>query len=267
VGSVLSVTVGLSIGLTYGSISGFVGGWVDFWMMRVVDIILSLPGLLLTITIVLFLGPGLNTIALAIAIENVPIFARLVRSEHPGAEGERLRAGGALHWGVRPAHPPATRDAQRPDPGHRPGNAGPRDRDRRRRRAGYLGFGPQDPATPEWGTMLTDTQRYLTSGAAFTALFPGHRHHPGGAGLQPARGRVARSPRSEVEAMSRLSKPRMPVAPQPTPTAEALCSRFAICGSNSPRPRGASTPSTASASTSRLMSCSGSSASPAAARA
>jgi peptide/nickel transport system permease protein len=38
---------------------------------------------------------------------------------------------------------------------------------------GYLGFGPQDPATPEWGTMLTDTQRYLTSGAAFTALFPG----------------------------------------------------------------------------------------------
>ena len=38
---------------------------------------------------------------------------------------------------------------------------------------GFLGFGPQDPATPEWGTMLTDTYRYLTSGAGFTALFPG----------------------------------------------------------------------------------------------
>ena len=38
---------------------------------------------------------------------------------------------------------------------------------------GFLGFGPQDPGTPEWGTMLTDTYRYLQSGAAFTAFFPG----------------------------------------------------------------------------------------------
>jgi peptide/nickel transport system permease protein len=38
---------------------------------------------------------------------------------------------------------------------------------------GFLGFGPQDPSTPEWGTMLTDTYRYITSGAALTALAPG----------------------------------------------------------------------------------------------
>ena len=171
--SVLSVTVGLSIGLTYGSISGYAGGWVDFWMMRVVDIILSLPGLLLTFTIVLFLGPGLNTIAFAIAIENVPIFARLVRSSilalkesdfvlaaHSiGASNRRILLAHIMPNALTPvivqgtlALATAIVDA-----------AG----------LGYLGFGPQDPATPEWGTMLTDTQRYLTSGAAYTALFPG----------------------------------------------------------------------------------------------
>ena len=171
--SILSVTVGLSIGLTYGSISGFLGGWVDFWMMRMVDIILSLPGLLLTITIVLFLGPGLNTIAFAIAIENVPIFARLVRSSilalkesdfvlaarSIGASDPRILLHHILPNALTPvivqgtlALATAIVDA-----------AG----------LGYLGFGPQDPATPEWGTMLTDTQRYLTSGAAYTALFPG----------------------------------------------------------------------------------------------
>jgi peptide/nickel transport system permease protein len=171
--SVLSVTIGLSLGVSFGAISGFLGGWVDFWMMRVVDIVLSLPGLLLTITIVLFLGPGLNTIALAIAIENVPIFARLVRSgilalkesdfvlaaRSIGASQRRILLQHVMPNALTPvivqgtlALATAIVDA-----------AG----------LGYLGFGPQDPATPEWGTMLTDTQRYLTSGAAFTALFPG----------------------------------------------------------------------------------------------
>ncbi len=171
--AIMSVSIGLTIGLAYGSVSGFLGGWADFWMMRVVDIILSLPGLLLTITIVLFLGAGLNTIAFAIAIENVPIFARLVRSSilalketdfvlaarSIGAKGQRVLVNHIMPNALTPVIVQATLalataivDA-----------AG----------LGYLGFGPQDPATPEWGTMLTDTQRYLTSGAAFTALFPG----------------------------------------------------------------------------------------------
>jgi len=171
--AVLSVSVGLSLGLIYGAISGFAGGWVDFWMMRLVDIVLSLPGLLLTITIVLFLGPGLNTIALAIAVENVPIFARILRSSilalkesdftlaarSIGASGPRILLRHIMPNALTPvivastlALATAIVDA-----------AG----------LGFLGFGPQDPGTPEWGTMLTDTYRYLQSGAAFTALFPG----------------------------------------------------------------------------------------------
>jgi peptide/nickel transport system permease protein len=171
--AVLSVTVGLIIGLIYGAIAGYAGGKIDFWMMRVVDVMLSLPGLLLTITIVIFLGPGLNTIAMAIAIENVPIFARLLRSSilglketdyviasrSIGARGSRILLGHIMPNAMTPvivastlALATAIVDA-----------AG----------LGFLGFGPQDPSTPEWGTMLTDTYRYLTSGAAITALAPG----------------------------------------------------------------------------------------------
>jgi peptide/nickel transport system permease protein len=171
--SILSVTLGLLIGLSAGAISGFIGGWLDFWMMRIVDIMLSLPGLLLTITIVVFLGPGLNTIAFAIAIENVPIFARILRSSilglkesdfttaarSIGAKESRILINHIMPNALTPVIVAATLalataivDA-----------AG----------LGFLGFGPQDPSTPEWGTMLTDTYRYLTSGAGFTAFFPG----------------------------------------------------------------------------------------------
>jgi peptide/nickel transport system permease protein len=171
--AILSVTIGLSTGVVYGAVSGFLGGWVDFWLMRVVDVVLSLPGLLLTITIVVFMGPGLNTIALAIAIENVPIFARIIRAsilalkeadfalaaKVVGASGPRILIRHVLPNSLTPvivqgtlALATAIVDA-----------AG----------LGFLGFGPQDPSTPEWGTMLTDTFRYLTAGAGFTALFPG----------------------------------------------------------------------------------------------
>jgi peptide/nickel transport system permease protein len=171
--SIFSVTLGLMIGLAGGALSGFLGGWVDFWVMRVVDIMLSLPGLLLTITIVVFLGPGLNTIAIAIAIENVPIFARILRSSilglkesdfttaarSIGAKESRVLFNHILPNALTPVIVAATLalataivDA-----------AG----------LGFLGFGPQDPSTPEWGTMLVDTYRYLTSGAGSTALFAG----------------------------------------------------------------------------------------------
>ncbi|HYC06460.1 MAG TPA: ABC transporter permease, partial [Candidatus Binatia bacterium] len=168
-----SVTTGLAVGLAYGAVSGFIGGWLDFWMMRGVDIVLALPGLLLTITIVIILGPGLNTIAFAIAIENVPIFARILRSTILGLKESdytlAARAIGVQRRRILTAHilpnslTPVIVAATLALATAIVDAAG----------LGFLGFGPQDPATPEWGTMLTDTYRYLTSGAAFTALFPG----------------------------------------------------------------------------------------------
>ena len=76
---VVSVAVGLSLGMLLGSIAGYLGGLVDGIIMRLTDIMLSIPGLLLAIGIVAMLGPGLFQIMIAVGATQVPIFARLMR--------------------------------------------------------------------------------------------------------------------------------------------------------------------------------------------
>ena len=76
---VVSVAVGLSIGLVIGATAGYLGGWVDSVLMRLMDIMLSIPGLLLAIGIVAALGPGLGQIMIAVGVTQIPIFARLLR--------------------------------------------------------------------------------------------------------------------------------------------------------------------------------------------
>ena len=76
---VVSVAVGLSIGLLIGAVAGYAGGWVDSVLMRLMDIMLSIPGLLLAIGIVAALGPGLVQIMIAVGVTQIPIFARLLR--------------------------------------------------------------------------------------------------------------------------------------------------------------------------------------------
>ena len=76
---VVAVTVGLSIGVTLGAIAGYFGGWIDSLIMRLMDILLAIPGLLLAIGIVAALQPGLFQIMIAVGVANVPIFARLLR--------------------------------------------------------------------------------------------------------------------------------------------------------------------------------------------
>jgi len=86
-GSRLSLQVGLStvsfaiiIGGIIGAIAGFVGGWIDDTLMRIMDVLMAFPSLLLAIAIVSFLGTGLINALLAIGIVSIPRFARLVRS-------------------------------------------------------------------------------------------------------------------------------------------------------------------------------------------
>lgn len=86
-GSRLSLQVGLStvsfailIGGIIGAIAGFVGGWIDDVLMRIMDVLMAFPSLLLAIAIVSFLGTGLINALLAIGIVSIPRFARLVRS-------------------------------------------------------------------------------------------------------------------------------------------------------------------------------------------
>jgi peptide/nickel transport system permease protein len=76
------VTVGFAIiiGTLIGAIAGFVGGWLDNILMRLMDVVLSFPSLVLAIAIVTVLGSGLYEAMLAIGIVSIPIYARVMRA-------------------------------------------------------------------------------------------------------------------------------------------------------------------------------------------
>jgi peptide/nickel transport system permease protein len=166
----VAVTIGLTVGLLLGSIAGYAGGIVDSAIMRCVDVMLAIPGFLLAIGIVAMLGPGLGKIM--VGIVNIPIFARLLRgsilaqkqndfvlaAKAVGVRGRSILGSHILPNAISPVIVAATLamataiiDV-----------AG----------LGFLGLGPQDPSTPEWGTMLTDANNYLSS-APFLAIIPG----------------------------------------------------------------------------------------------
>ena len=169
---VVAVTVGLSAGLLLGAIAGYFRR-TDGLIMRVMDIMLAIPGFLMAIGIVaLFGGGGLLQVMIAIGIVNIPIFTRLMRgsiiaqrdndyvlaARSVGVPNRKILASHIIPNAISPVIVAATLalataiiDA-----------AG----------LGFLGLGPQDPATPEWGTMLTGTVRYLQT-APFLAVFPG----------------------------------------------------------------------------------------------
>jgi ABC-type dipeptide/oligopeptide/nickel transport system permease subunit len=169
---VVSVAVGLSAGLVLGSLAGYVGGFLDSLIMRLMDVMLSIPGLLLAIGIVAALGPGLWQIMVAVGVANIPIFARLLRGSvlaqresdfvlAARAVGVRRRAILASH--ILPnAMSPVIVQATLALATAIIDVAG----------LGFLGLGPQDPSTPEWGTMLTEVDRYLQS-APHLAIIPG----------------------------------------------------------------------------------------------
>ena len=170
--AVLSVTLGVTVGSLLGALAGYFRGPIDATIMRAVDVMLSIPGLLFAIAIVSWLGRGVVQVAIAIAIVNVPIFARILRgsllalreadyvvaARSVGVAGPTLLLRHMLPNAIGPLIVQATLalatavvDAAA---------------------LGFLGLGPPDPRTPEWGTMLSDTYRYLTD-AVHLAFFPG----------------------------------------------------------------------------------------------
>lgn len=77
--SVISVSLAFFFGTLIGAVSGYKKGWIDNIIMRIMDIILSFPYILLAIVIVAYLGPSLENAMIAIGITYVPRFARIVR--------------------------------------------------------------------------------------------------------------------------------------------------------------------------------------------
>ena len=169
---VVSVAVGLSIGLIIGATAGYVGGWIDSILMRLMDIMLAVPGLLLAIGIVAVLGPGVWQIMIAVGVTQIPIFARLLRGTILGTrEADYVLAARSV--GVRRKTILLSHII--------PNSLSPLNVQGTLALAtaiidvaglGFLGLGPQDPSTPEWGTMLTNTVRYLQT-APHLALIPG----------------------------------------------------------------------------------------------
>ena len=80
-GALIAVLVGLVVGTTLGVIAGALGGIVDDMVMRIVDVLLSIPSLLLSLSIIILLGFGTVNAAIAVGVASIAAFARLVRSE------------------------------------------------------------------------------------------------------------------------------------------------------------------------------------------
>jgi peptide/nickel transport system permease protein len=169
---VFAVGIGLSIGMLIGAIAGFFGGFVDSVLMRCMDVMLAIPGLLLAIGIAAMLGPGLKQVIIAVGVAQIPIFARLLRGSILAQRDSDFvlaaRAVGVRRWTILGSHilpnslSPVIVQATLVLATAIIDVAG----------LGFLGLGPQDPSTPEWGTMLTDANEYLQV-FPWLAIIPG----------------------------------------------------------------------------------------------
>ncbi len=76
-----TVTLALVVGTSLGAIAGYTGGWLDNVIMRIMDVVLGFPSLLLAIAIVSVFGPGLRNALIAIAVVTIPAYARVMRAQ------------------------------------------------------------------------------------------------------------------------------------------------------------------------------------------
>lgn len=167
---IVSVTVGLTAGLVLGCVAGYFGR-LDNLLMRIVDVMLAIPGFLMAIGIAALMGPGLLSVMIAIGVVNIPIFTRLMRGSILGQKENdyvlAARAVGVPNRRVLTSHilPNAI------SPVIVAGTLALATAIIDAAGLAFLGLGSQDPALPEWGLMLTDAVRYLQT-APFLAFFP-----------------------------------------------------------------------------------------------
>jgi peptide/nickel transport system permease protein len=169
---IVSVTIGASIGIFFGLLAGAFGGWVDGLIMRLTDIMLAVPGLLLAIGIAALLGRSLTSVMIAIGVVNIPVFARLLRgSMLAQRESDYALAATALgvkRWRIVLLHvfpnslAPVIVQATLALATAIIDAAG----------LAFLGLGSPDPSIPEWGRMLAETNAFLAN-APLLALWPG----------------------------------------------------------------------------------------------
>ncbi len=167
----LVAVIAAPIGLLVGTTAGYFGGWVDGTLMRINDIFLSFPGLILALGFVAALGPGLRNAIIAVALTAWPPIARLARAEtltiRKADYIAAVRIQGASSFRIITRHivpmclPSVIVRITLNMAGIILTAAG----------LGFLGLGAQPPA-PEWGAMLSTGRSHLT-GAWWLATAPG----------------------------------------------------------------------------------------------
>ncbi|MDR1965602.1 MAG: ABC transporter permease [Synergistaceae bacterium] len=163
--------ISMFVALVLGSVAGFYGGIVDEAIMRAIDTVMCIPGMLLSLAVVAALGQGLGNLMVAIAVSSVPGFTRLIRSVVISiAETdfiEAARASGTSEFMIIIRHV-------------LPNSMGPLIVQSTMSIArmilfaagfSFIGLGVQPPA-PEWGAMLADAREFLRR-APYLMFFPG----------------------------------------------------------------------------------------------
>jgi peptide/nickel transport system permease protein len=168
---VVSVAIAAGVGILFGLLGGYYGGVLDQWLMRLIDILMAFPVVLLAIAIVAFLGGGLLNLMLAVGISSVPPFARLVRSEVISQRGrdyvEAARALGAGHGRLMGRHIlPNSMSAIVVLSTLRISTAILTESS-----LSFLGLGV-GPPTPTWGNMVAEGTKFLQS-APWISIVPG----------------------------------------------------------------------------------------------
>ncbi|MEU5722509.1 ABC transporter permease [Micromonospora sp. NPDC047738] len=168
----IAVGISLLIGVPIGAISGFLGGVVGAVLMRVMDVLLAFPSLVLAMAIAAALGPGLASAMIAVGVVGIPEFARIVYSQTRSLrERDFVEAGRAIglrdrtiltrHIVPNTVAPILVRATL--GMGYAILTAAS---------LSFIGLGAQPP-TAEWGVMISDGRGYIISGEWWMTVFPG----------------------------------------------------------------------------------------------
>jgi dipeptide transport system permease protein len=165
------VSISIVVGTVLGLVAGFFRGLTEIFIMRLMDIILTLPSLLLAIVIVAILGPGLMNSMLAVALVVLPHYVRLARAavitetSKDYVTAARVSGAGTTRLMFKEVLPNCTA------PLIVQGSLGISTAILDAAALGFLGLGAQPPA-PEWGTMLADAREFVLR-AWWVVTFPG----------------------------------------------------------------------------------------------
>jgi ABC-type dipeptide/oligopeptide/nickel transport system permease subunit len=168
---IVTISFAIVAGGIIGAVAGFVGGWLDNVLMRSMDVLMAFPGILLAIAIVAVRGPGLINSLIAIAIIEIPIYARVVRAAVLSVKdldyvvASRALGAGKLHLLSFRVMPNAL------TPLIVQGTLGIATAILSAAALSFLGLGAEFPK-PEWGLMLGE-ERNSVFNAPFLVFFPG----------------------------------------------------------------------------------------------